>query len=380
MGDVGINSSSSVSPTNVPFNSPQDNISSANSPHPNPNATCWEILTLRLGRFARQHIEKNGTNSVTDDMLQTEARHILYDCDDPWNQTAADNPEWLSLFKKAHGIDDKGPWPEVLSQHEILEDLGLQPSAKLDKSFNLNNFQCVTKSFGTSAAEALAYECSLSGTMNLTKAVNQLGGASTPFTLPELGSSTNSGASNFLTMSSFDLPGLDAPISELTCTTPGGICIGENGEIGFAVENGTCSRSKPTYQDYFLPNTTSESTSCHLASVKEQACTAAGDPIFPTIQETPCTTAGEPLQDHFSFANWDLPQGFDLTTTSAGLSQSLPVTTGVSTSSADVIQGNMSNPQIMRWDDGELGFGLEDMDLDMDMNNLIMNTNINQQT
>jgi hypothetical protein len=80
------------------------------SPHVNPNATCWEILTLRLGRYARQHIENHGANSITDAMLQAESRKILYgEPDDPWNQTAADNPEWLNLFKKAHGIDSKAP-------------------------------------------------------------------------------------------------------------------------------------------------------------------------------------------------------------------------------------------------------------------------------
>ncbi len=76
----------------------------------NPNATCWEILTVMLGRFAREYIDKHGSSSITDDMLQKEARRILYgDPDDVWNQTSADNPEWLSLFKKAHGIDNQIP-------------------------------------------------------------------------------------------------------------------------------------------------------------------------------------------------------------------------------------------------------------------------------
>jgi hypothetical protein len=79
------------------------------TPHLSPNATCWEILTLRLGRFARQIIEKSGAGSITDDMLQKEARLILYGEADGWEQTAADNPEWLNLFKKAHGIDPNGP-------------------------------------------------------------------------------------------------------------------------------------------------------------------------------------------------------------------------------------------------------------------------------
>ena len=66
-------------------------------------ATCWEILAIALGRFVKEKIRQG--ISLTDDMLQVHARRILYDSDDSWNQTAADNPEWLDLFKKAHGLD-----------------------------------------------------------------------------------------------------------------------------------------------------------------------------------------------------------------------------------------------------------------------------------
>jgi hypothetical protein len=83
--------------------------SSSQPPPNNPNATCWEILTLRLGRFAREYIEKHGVGSLSDEILQAESRRIIYDDDDPWNQTSADNPEWLTLFKKAHGIDSQAP-------------------------------------------------------------------------------------------------------------------------------------------------------------------------------------------------------------------------------------------------------------------------------
>jgi hypothetical protein len=79
--------------------------SASESTQVNPSATCWEILTLRLGRFVREHIEKHGTSCLTDQMLQREARVILYGDPDGWEQTAADNSEWLNLFKKAHGID-----------------------------------------------------------------------------------------------------------------------------------------------------------------------------------------------------------------------------------------------------------------------------------
>jgi len=66
-------------------------------------ATCWEILAIALGRYVKEQVKKGVV--LSDEMLQSKARHILYDSDDAWNQTAADNPEWLDLFKKAHGLD-----------------------------------------------------------------------------------------------------------------------------------------------------------------------------------------------------------------------------------------------------------------------------------
>jgi hypothetical protein len=77
----------------------------------NPNATCWEILTLRLGRYAREYINSSldGAASLTDEMLQREARIILYCEADGWEQTVADNAEWLNLFKQAHGIGTTVP-------------------------------------------------------------------------------------------------------------------------------------------------------------------------------------------------------------------------------------------------------------------------------
>ena len=108
-------------------------------------ATCWEILTLRLGRFARQYMEKHQTNTILDSILQSKARCILYGEDDPWHQTAADNPDWLSLFKQAHGI--QGTYASVPA-HDALEDLGIRANADLDPSFNMANFNSSTLSQG----------------------------------------------------------------------------------------------------------------------------------------------------------------------------------------------------------------------------------------
>lgn len=92
-------------------------------------ATCWEILTVRLGKYANEMTRKGET--ITDEMLQAAARRFLYDDDDAWNQTAADNPEWLDLFKKAHGLDIipsriGGQGHQIPQDLETYGDLGLR--------------------------------------------------------------------------------------------------------------------------------------------------------------------------------------------------------------------------------------------------------------
>ena len=189
MGDVSLDHSS-VSPSGPSGNTPEHGSSSSVSPHPHPNATCWEILTLRLGRYAREHMEKHSTNSIPDHLLQAESRRLLYGTDDAWEQTAADNPEWLNLFKKSHGLQSE--FSGTISHHEIYEDLGVRPGARLDESFNLEHFQCVKNSQNLPNFEALAYECTLSGTMNMSKAAHRASGSSTPYSLPDLGSMSTS--------------------------------------------------------------------------------------------------------------------------------------------------------------------------------------------
>lgn len=56
-----------------------------------------ELLTLHLSRFAREKISQGLI--PTDAMFQQEARKVLYDCEDEWNQTVADNDEWLAAFR-----------------------------------------------------------------------------------------------------------------------------------------------------------------------------------------------------------------------------------------------------------------------------------------
>ncbi|KAF4200345.1 hypothetical protein CNMCM8927_003480 [Aspergillus lentulus] len=59
-----------------------------------------QVLTLHLSRYAQQQMQQGII--PTDEMFQQESRRLLYDSEDSWNQTIADNPEWLSTFRRLH--------------------------------------------------------------------------------------------------------------------------------------------------------------------------------------------------------------------------------------------------------------------------------------
>ncbi|KAF5000265.1 hypothetical protein FGRMN_1897 [Fusarium graminum] len=63
-------------------------------------------LTRALTRYVARTISPlNPTSHIpTDEELQYQARWIMYDCHDVWNQTPADNPDWLSEFKRDTGF------------------------------------------------------------------------------------------------------------------------------------------------------------------------------------------------------------------------------------------------------------------------------------
>jgi len=97
-------------------------------------STCWEILTVRLGLFVKEALQEG--IPLSDDMIQRQARMILYESDDTWNQTAADNAEWLELFKKAHGL----PSVALDETVDFTEDLGINlGDMSFDTFFQDNN-------------------------------------------------------------------------------------------------------------------------------------------------------------------------------------------------------------------------------------------------
>lgn len=62
-----------------------------------------DILASHLARFALEY-RQMGVH-LSDEMLQREARQVLYSSDDPWNQTIADSPMWLKEFRDRHGLN-----------------------------------------------------------------------------------------------------------------------------------------------------------------------------------------------------------------------------------------------------------------------------------
>ncbi|KAF5624299.1 homeobox 4 [Fusarium sp. NRRL 25303] len=70
------------------------------------DANCYRRLFRELRRFVTSIMSPNNPNChvPTDAEIQHQARCIIFDDDDPWNQTAADNAEWLLRFKRDVGI------------------------------------------------------------------------------------------------------------------------------------------------------------------------------------------------------------------------------------------------------------------------------------
>lgn len=63
-----------------------------------PLKTFTGILTQHLSRYARQQMSLGII--PTDEMFQQESRKLLYDSEDSWNQSIADNPAWISSFRQ----------------------------------------------------------------------------------------------------------------------------------------------------------------------------------------------------------------------------------------------------------------------------------------
>ncbi|KAK3294917.1 C2H2 transcription factor [Chaetomium fimeti] len=70
------------------------------------DANCYHRLARELKKWVASVMSPNNPNChvPSDEELQHQSRWIIYEDDDPWNQTAADNFEWLRRFKRDVGL------------------------------------------------------------------------------------------------------------------------------------------------------------------------------------------------------------------------------------------------------------------------------------
>lgn len=59
-----------------------------------------DVFTRHLSQYARKQMEVGVV--PTDEMFQKEARRVLFDSEDAWDQTVADNKDWLASFRQLH--------------------------------------------------------------------------------------------------------------------------------------------------------------------------------------------------------------------------------------------------------------------------------------
>ncbi|RFU25939.1 hypothetical protein B7463_g10400, partial [Scytalidium lignicola] len=84
------------------------------------DSNCYRRLVRELSRFVQSCLSPNNPNQhiPTDGELQNQARWVIYDDDDPWNQTAADNAEWLIRFKRDVGLLPSASGPGLPDQEQ----------------------------------------------------------------------------------------------------------------------------------------------------------------------------------------------------------------------------------------------------------------------
>lgn len=80
------------------------------------DSNCWGRLEQELVKFV---LRCRGAGTIPSDKeIQDQARMIIYEDNDPWNWTAADNQEWLDTFKYQNGI---GTFTDAMGTHQLAE-------------------------------------------------------------------------------------------------------------------------------------------------------------------------------------------------------------------------------------------------------------------
>lgn len=69
------------------------------------HSNCWNKLSKNLREYVSNSLDQGVVPS--DAQIQAHARFVVFGDDDPWNQTAADNPYWLGILKRDCGLDSE---------------------------------------------------------------------------------------------------------------------------------------------------------------------------------------------------------------------------------------------------------------------------------
>jgi hypothetical protein len=80
------------------------------------DSNCWRRLEQELTKFVSQ--QRAAGKNPTDQDLQAHARQIIFEDDDPWNWTCADNKQWLDTFKYQQGLSG---FTEAMSTQNLAE-------------------------------------------------------------------------------------------------------------------------------------------------------------------------------------------------------------------------------------------------------------------
>ncbi|RMZ82640.1 hypothetical protein DV738_g1651, partial [Chaetothyriales sp. CBS 135597] len=93
------------------------------------DSNCWARLEHELSKFVAQH--KVAGTVPTNKQIQDAARMIIFEDDDPWNWTCADNQQWLDTFKYQQGIGGVTQSMGIVSRNSASSgSLAVQPSTE----------------------------------------------------------------------------------------------------------------------------------------------------------------------------------------------------------------------------------------------------------
>ncbi|KAE8392828.1 hypothetical protein BDV23DRAFT_181245 [Aspergillus alliaceus] len=90
----------------------------------------FEVLAAHLGRYTRQKLQEGVI--PTDEMLQQESRRLVYDSEDPWDQTIFDHPEWLAAFRRQHIEQRKNNSEDAKPALSKFDSLSLGQALRMD--------------------------------------------------------------------------------------------------------------------------------------------------------------------------------------------------------------------------------------------------------